>query len=119
MSSATRSASATMRPRSAAMSVSLRCGSIYTVSSRIAASPRRSARTDAPYPSQSEVEPVASVEGVAFRVGQRVRHERFGTGRVRRLESHGASIRATVEFRSGVKTLDLDFARLEPVREGA
>ena len=64
-------------------------------------------------------EAVARVEGLPFRVGQRVRHERFGAGRVRRLESHGGSVRATVEFRSGVKTLDLDFARLEPIREGA
>ncbi|HEU4395572.1 MAG TPA: 3'-5' exonuclease, partial [Planctomycetota bacterium] len=70
-------------------------------------------------PDPLPVEPVARGAGVPFRVGQRVRHERFGTGRIRRLDPHGASFRATVEFRSGVKTLDLDFARLEPIREGA
>ncbi len=62
-------------------------------------------------------EAVARVEGNAFRVGMRVRHGRFGTGRVRRLEQHGPVVYATVEFREGMKKLDLEKARLEPLGE--
>jgi hypothetical protein len=48
-----------------------------------------------------------------------VRHAKFGTGRVRRLETRGSSVRAIVEFREGVKTLDLDYVRLETPGDGA
>jgi hypothetical protein len=57
--------------------------------------------------------------GAPFRPGQRVRHAKFGNGRVRALEPHGRSFRAVVEFREGRKTLDLDFTRLEPLGEGS
>jgi DNA helicase-2/ATP-dependent DNA helicase PcrA len=60
-------------------------------------------------------ETVASDLDTGFNVGDRVHHARFGTGRVRRLEQRRSSLRATVEFRMGVKTLDLAYARLERV----
>jgi len=67
-------------------------------------------------------DPVAGDDGAKttrakVTVGQRVRHSKFGAGRVRSIENHGGTVRATVEFRVGVKTLDLDFARLEPLGE--
>ncbi len=83
---------------------------------------RRSEEADAPFsfdPDPAPREAVARVEGVALRVDQRVRHAKFGTGRIRRLESHGSSVKATVEFRTGMKTLDLDFTRLEPIGDGS
>jgi DNA helicase-2/ATP-dependent DNA helicase PcrA len=83
---------------------------------------RRKREGDAPFsfdPDPAPPEAVARVEGLPFRVGQRVRHTKFGTGKVRRLEAHGNSVRATVEFRMGVKTLDLDFTRLEPLGDGS
>ena len=62
-------------------------------------------------------ETVARIEGNSFRVGMKVRHGKFGTGRVRRLEQHGPVVYATVEFREGVKKLDLEKAHLEPMGE--
>ncbi len=53
MSSAICSASAIMSPRSAATSASASRGELSTVSSRLAASPRCSVRTEVPKPSQS------------------------------------------------------------------
>ncbi len=64
-------------------------------------------------------EAVARAAGLPFRPGQRVRHAKFGTGMVRRMEAHGSSMRAIVEFRAGVKTLDLDYVRLETMGDGA
>ena len=64
-------------------------------------------------------EELARAGGASFRVGQRVRHSRFGTGKVRRLEQHGPVVYATVEFREGTKKLDLEKARLEPLGDGA
>ncbi len=52
-----------------------------------------------------------------LREGILVRHDRFGTGRLRRLVRAGSHLKATVEFRAGTKTLDLAFARLEPLEE--
>jgi DNA helicase-2/ATP-dependent DNA helicase PcrA len=61
-----------------------------------------------------------SSPGAGFRVGQRVRHARFGQGRVRGLERHGPVVYATVEFRAvGVKKLDLEKARLEAMGDGS
>ncbi len=63
-------------------------------------------------------EAVARQAGSPFTVGQRVRHSKFGAGRVRRLEQHGDLVYAMVEFRGGVKKLDLEKARLEPLGDG-
>jgi DNA helicase-2/ATP-dependent DNA helicase PcrA len=61
----------------------------------------------------------AASPGAAFRVGQRVRHAKFGSGRVRGLERHGPVVYATVEFlRGGLKKLDLEKARLESMGDG-
>ncbi len=54
-------------------------------------------------------------DAVGFRAGDRVRHAKFGDGKVRLVERRGSSVRITVEFRMGTKTLDLAFARLEPL----
>jgi DNA helicase-2/ATP-dependent DNA helicase PcrA len=46
--------------------------------------------------------------------GMTVEHERFGRGRVSRLEGHASNMKAVVEFETeGVKTLLLKFARLQ------
>jgi DNA helicase-2/ATP-dependent DNA helicase PcrA len=70
-------------------------------------------------PDAAPTEAVARIDGLSIRQGQRVRHAKFGTGRVRRLETRGSSVRAIVEFREGVKTLDLDYVRLETPGDGA
>jgi DNA helicase-2/ATP-dependent DNA helicase PcrA len=52
-----------------------------------------------------------------WRVGQSVRHVRFGEGVIVNLEGGGTDARAQVNFgREGVKWLALALARLEPVR---
>jgi DNA helicase-2/ATP-dependent DNA helicase PcrA len=63
-------------------------------------------------------EAVARMTGFPVHVGQRVRHSKFGAGRVRRIEQHGDMVYAMVEFRGVTKKLDLEHARLEPLGDG-
>ena len=52
----------------------------------------------------------------AFRLGQRVRHAKFGDGVVLSLEGQGAHARVQVNFeRQGTKWLMLGYANLQPV----
>jgi DNA helicase-2/ATP-dependent DNA helicase PcrA len=52
--------------------------------------------------------------GPAWRVGQSVRHAKFGVGVIIGAEGRGSDARVQVNFRdSGVKWLALDYARLE------
>lgn len=54
--------------------------------------------------------------GVPFPVGSLVRHPQFGTGRVESIET-GPNARAKINFQGiGVKTLVLEYARLQRVR---
>jgi DNA helicase-2/ATP-dependent DNA helicase PcrA len=63
------------------------------------ATPRRPAEPDAP----------------GFRLGQRVRHQTFGSGIITGAEGAGAQARVQVNFeRAGSKWLMLQYARLEP-----
>lgn len=59
---------------------------------------------------------VAASTAVPFPVGTLVRHPQFGTGRVESIES-GPNARAKINFQGiGVKTLVLEYARLQRVR---
>jgi DNA helicase-2/ATP-dependent DNA helicase PcrA len=54
--------------------------------------------------------------GDGFRLGQRVRHPKFGDGVVLNSEGSGAGARIQVNFEmAGAKWLVLTYARLEPV----
>jgi DNA helicase-2/ATP-dependent DNA helicase PcrA len=66
-----------------------------------AVSHARSARTIAARPIQQ------------FEVGARVRHEKFGDGRVLEVEGEGAAAIVTVQFAGAVKRLALSYAPLE------
>jgi DNA helicase-2/ATP-dependent DNA helicase PcrA len=51
-----------------------------------------------------------------LRVGSRVVHPNFGTGRIRRIEGRGEATKAWVDFeRAGIKLLALKYARLRPI----
>ncbi len=53
---------------------------------------------------------------MSFKLGQRVRHAKFGEGTVINYEGQGAHARIQVKFnRVGVKWLVLSFAKLEPI----
>jgi DNA helicase-2/ATP-dependent DNA helicase PcrA len=55
-------------------------------------------------------------ESAGFRLGQRVRHRKFGDGVVLRLEGQGANARVQVNFEAeGKKELMLAYANLEPL----
>jgi DNA helicase-2/ATP-dependent DNA helicase PcrA len=59
---------------------------------------------------------IAAATVVPFPVGSLVRHPQFGTGRVESIES-GPNARAKINFQGiGVKTLVLEYARLQRVR---
>ncbi|MDR7419109.1 MAG: 3'-5' exonuclease, partial [Armatimonadota bacterium] len=49
-----------------------------------------------------------------FQVGARVRHQKFGDGRVLEVEGEGAAAIVTVQFAGTVKRLALSYAPLEP-----
>ena len=58
----------------------------------------------------------AADAGGGFRLGQRVRHPKFGPGVVLNAEGQGAGARIQINFESaGAKWLVIDYARLEPV----
>jgi DNA helicase-2/ATP-dependent DNA helicase PcrA len=48
-------------------------------------------------------------------VGNIVKHERFGTGEVLKIEGLGADVKAEIKFQTGIKKLLLRFAKLEVV----
>jgi DNA helicase-2/ATP-dependent DNA helicase PcrA len=53
-------------------------------------------------------------EGSAYRIGQNVRHAKFGLGVIVNAEGRGADARVQVNFRdAGLKWLALEYARLE------
>jgi len=71
------------------------------------------ARVDTP-PSGHSVPPVARDSGPGWRIGQTVRHAKFGLGIIIDAEGRGGDARVQVNFRdSGVKWLALEYARLE------
>ncbi|NDA32131.1 MAG: hypothetical protein EBZ04_07765, partial [Betaproteobacteria bacterium] len=56
----------------------------------------------------------AATSGVSLRIGQNVRHERFGDGVVVSLEGRGTDSRAQINFgRQGLKWLALSVAKLQ------
>ncbi len=58
--------------------------------------------------------PASAGAGMAFRVGQSVRHAKFGVGVIVDAEGRGADARVQVNFReAGVKWLALEYAKLE------
>ena len=58
--------------------------------------------------------PVATPPAPAWRIGQSVRHAKFGVGVIIDAEGRGSDARVQVNFRdAGVKWLALDYARLE------
>ncbi|MEZ4601401.1 MAG: UvrD-helicase domain-containing protein [Syntrophotaleaceae bacterium] len=64
---------------------------------------------------EEEVRMVPEAEGGLPRIGQQVRHAKFGIGTVRRLEGSGDQQKVFVYFRTvGIKKLLLKFAGLEP-----
>ena len=51
-----------------------------------------------------------------LRLGQQVRHQKFGNGVVLNVEGHGSNARIQVNFeRQGTKWLMMSYAKLEPV----
>jgi len=59
--------------------------------------------------------PQATAPAPAWRVGQNVRHAKFGVGVIVDAEGRGNDARVQVNFReSGLKWLALEYAKLEP-----
>ena len=73
--------------------------------------------TDAPKIKQRVVETYALPQDYAgFRIGQNVRHAKFGTGVIIDAASKGESARLTINFgKGGMKELDTAYAKLEAV----
>jgi DNA helicase-2/ATP-dependent DNA helicase PcrA len=86
--------------------------------------PRREWHTQSTHPVR-KLDPVANsdespkVHALAgFRVGQIIRHERFGTGEIRSLEGSGGDAKATILFEHmGQKSLLLKYAKLTVLKE--
>ena len=59
--------------------------------------------------------PQATAAAPSWRVGQNVRHAKFGTGVIVDAEGRGSDARVQVNFREcGLKWLALEYAKLEP-----
>lgn len=72
-------------------------------------------RSAQPYAGRSHTS-VLEVNGQSFRVGQGVRHSRFGEGTIVNLTGQGEDAQALIQFREvGSKTLALAIAKLENV----
>jgi DNA helicase-2/ATP-dependent DNA helicase PcrA len=55
-------------------------------------------------------------DGAGWRIGQSVKHSRFGLGIIIDAEGRGSDARVQVNFRDGgVKWLALEYAKLQPV----
>ncbi|HXF46446.1 MAG TPA: hypothetical protein VNK91_10050, partial [Burkholderiaceae bacterium] len=68
----------------------------------------------APAPA-ANAQPRSAASSHGFRVGQSVRHARFGDGVIIRLEGSGDDARAKINFGpAGVKELLLGVAKLQP-----
>lgn len=78
------------------------------------ASPRRLQRVDTIPPRPSDSTPAAA--NARVREGQTIEHERFGLGRVIRVEGAGENAKATIRFQNvGEKQLLLRFARFKVI----
>jgi DNA helicase II len=82
--------------------------------------PKTATFADAPQTRRSDIraaesyQPAQSYAG--FRIGQNVRHAKFGTGVIIDAADKGQSARLTINFgKQGVKELDTAFAKLEAV----
>lgn len=73
--------------------------------------------TDAPRVKNKVVEDYKLPQTYAgFRIGQNVRHAKFGTGVIIEAVNKGESARLTINFgKAGIKELDTAFAKLEAV----
>jgi DNA helicase-2/ATP-dependent DNA helicase PcrA len=71
-------------------------------------------RAPAPAWTASPAPPAESAAGPAWRIGQSVRHAKFGVGVIVDAEGRGSDARVQVNFRDvGVKWLALEYAKLE------
>ncbi len=81
-------------------------------------SPRRRRTVDvdeSEWGAQTPAYPQATPPAPAWRIGQSVRHAKFGAGVIIDCEGRGSDARVQVNFRdAGVKWLALDYAKLEP-----
>ena len=85
-------------------------------SSPVKQAARRLTRVENTVKSPFSASPATDIAGL--RVGARVRHDRFGEGRVSAIEGEGGNAKATVEFdHFGAKQLLLKFAKLTPIGE--
>jgi DNA helicase-2/ATP-dependent DNA helicase PcrA len=77
----------------------------------------RSIRTDSS-PEKPDVSGQEAGEPTGFQVGDTVRHERFGRGRILSLEGGGSNAKAVISFEhSGTKSLLLKYAKLTAIKE--
>jgi DNA helicase II / ATP-dependent DNA helicase PcrA len=78
-------------------------------------SPRSWAGVREPQPRTQAVPERASRSGAGWRIGQSVKHSRFGLGIIIDAEGRGSDARVQVNFRdAGVKWLALEYAKLQP-----
>jgi DNA helicase-2/ATP-dependent DNA helicase PcrA len=78
-------------------------------------SPQRRDRAAGPTGYSAGVPRVAFHETPGWRIGQSVKHARFGLGIIIDSEGRGTDARVQVNFRdSGVKWLALEYAKLQP-----
>lgn len=76
---------------------------------------RKKVKVNYPVSSTRKVQPKESHES-GLKLGQTVRHSKFGEGTLMDLEGSGSNTRVAVNFRSyGVKRLMLAYANLEPI----
>ena len=79
-------------------------------------SPQRTAALTVPQPEETGAVPWHdAVERPGWRIGQSVKHAKFGLGIIIDAEGRGADARVQVNFReAGVKWLALEYAKLQP-----
>lgn len=65
---------------------------------------------------QQKLQTSSALEKLDLKVGQIIKHERFGVGEVNNIEGTGENVKATIQFQNvGTKVLLLRFARLEVI----
>lgn len=80
------------------------------------ASPKKAAWMDAPESGANRIAQQISQKAAQWRIGQSVRHAKFGEGVIVSVEGDGGSVRAHINFgKFGMKLLDLSIAKLEKV----